>query len=97
MVSLQDYVTKNERAIMGNNPTLWPAYESDPIAVWRYIARCFGHGLAGYDERQVISVVQTLYGNWFIRSEFHHKIPNISAKMWAGWILDAMHEAQNGK
>ncbi len=93
---LLDYIKRNEQAINANPIRSWPKYSDDPIACWRYFARCFGHGLAAFPEDQVISELQSLYGRWFIRAELSHKIPEISNKMFTGWILEARKEAKGG-
>lgn len=92
---LLNYIRQTGEALNANPVRTWPAYDRDPVSCWRYIARCFGHGLAVYPEDQVISEVQKLYGSWFIRAEFSHKIPDISNKIFTGWILEAMNEAIN--
>ena len=94
---LLDYIKRNTEAIDRNPVRTWPAYEVDPIGCWRYFARCFGHGLGEFSKDQVLSEIKALYGNWFIRHELSHRIPDVSASMFVEWIMGAMDEAMRHK
>jgi len=91
---LDDYIAANESAIRTNPPRGNPAYADDPIAVWRYYMRVFGYGLAGFDEKEVIDAIKSLYSRWFVFLEFNSKMPKIDNHLFLGWIRDAMREAQ---
>jgi hypothetical protein len=91
--TLADYVAANEAIILAQNPPRnCPAYAEDPIAMWRYYMRCFGAGLAVFDAKAVNDVVSTLYSRWFVRSEFHSKMPKIDNHDFVGWIYAARQE-----
>ena len=92
--TLADYVAANEAIILAQNPPRnCPAYIDDPIAVWRYYMRCFGAGLAAFDDKAVQDVVSTLYSRWFVRTEFHSKMPKIDNHDFVGWVYAARQEA----
>lgn len=95
MTTLADYIAQNEQAIFHNPPRNNPAYETDPVMMWRYYMRVFGAGLAAFDEKQVANVVSGLYSSWFVRLELNSKMPRIDAKDFFGWIYSAMEESKN--
>ena len=43
---LLNYIRQTGEALNANPVRTWPAYDRDTVSCWRYIARCFGHGLA---------------------------------------------------
>jgi len=91
-VTLTQYVENTRSALFFNPPRNQPAYQGDPIAMWRYYMRNFGAGLGVYDEKQVRSIVSGLYSSWFVRLEFNSRMPNIDAKTFFSWIYGAMNE-----
>lgn len=92
--TLDQYIAAMEQAISVNHPRNWARYQDDPIGCWRYIMRNFGHGLAAYPEKEVLKKIGNLYGQWFIKLDFTSNRPNIDAKQFNTWALDAMREAQ---
>ena len=92
MNTLANYISETQAAIFQNPPRNNPAYANNPVLMWRYYMRCFGAGLAGFDKKEVQKVVSGLYSSWFIRLEFHSKMPKIDAKEFFGWIYSAMEE-----
>ncbi len=73
-----------------NPPRNNPRYQDDPVGVWRYYMRCFGAGLSTYERSEVENCVKSLYGRWFVRAEFHSKMPDINNHRFVGWIYEAM-------
>lgn len=92
MTTLQEYVDATEQALFANPPRNSPAYADDPKRMWKMYMRNFGAGLVAFDEKGVRDVINTLYGRWFVRLEFHSKMPNIDAKEFFGWIRSADQE-----
>jgi hypothetical protein len=48
-VNLREYLDACVQALRANNPVGWPAYEENPVVVWRYLARSIGYGLGRYE------------------------------------------------
>ena len=91
-MTLQEYVDATEQALFANPPRNSPSYADDPKRIWRMYMRNFGAGLSAFDERSVRDTINSLYGRWFVRLEFHSKMPDIDAKEFFGWIRSADQE-----
>lgn len=91
--SLVEYIASTEMVLQYNPPRNNPRYADDPISVWRYYMRVFGAGLTIYDRAEVEDWIKALYSRWFVRNEFHSKMPEVNNHMFIGWIYSAMDEA----
>jgi hypothetical protein len=67
-------------------------YISNMEIVLQYNPPLFGFGLRSFDRAEVEDHVKALYGRWFVRSEFHSKMPDINNRKFVGWIYEAMDE-----
>jgi len=80
-------------ALNSNSPAGWPAYQENPQAVWRYIARSIGHGLNHENARG--QEVKSLYSRIVVKAEFGTtRGVTINAKDFIGWIIEASEEKQ---
>lgn len=93
-MTISEYFSGFESAVLSNPPTRQSSYEDDPIAVWKYYMRGFGHGLAEFSDKDANSVIGKLY-SLFMRCVFMHKIPNINSKDIVMWVTEARNEILN--
>ncbi len=93
-MTIQEYTERITSALRQNHPRNYPAYTDDPIAVWRYVCRCYGAGLAPYTDKEIQGTISTLYGRWFIALDMSSRRPKIDNKEFVGWIWDACREAR---
>lgn len=89
-VSLKKYIANMEIVLNCNPPRNNPRYQEDSVGVWRFYMRCFGAGLGIYERSEVEYQIKSLYSRWFVRNEFHSKMPDIDNHKFIGWIYEAM-------
>lgn len=92
MTTVKNYLDACYQALVSNHPRNWPSYPDRERECWQYIMRNVGHGLAAYPEKDVHREIGALYGQWFVALDFTTSRPDIDAKEFLGWALDAMKE-----
>ena len=94
-VNLREYLDACVQALRANNPVGWPAYEENPVVVWRYLARSIGYGLGCYDVAAVQREIGSLYGRIVVSCTFGTRrgVP-VDNATFLGWMREAATEAR---
>ncbi len=94
-VNLREYLDACVQALRANNPVGWPAYEENPVVVWRYLARSIGYGLGRYDVAAVQREIGSLYSRIVVSCTFETRrgVP-VDNATFLGWMREAATEAR---
>lgn len=92
-MTVKEYLDACVSALDHNTPLAWPAYQTNPEGVWRYIARNIGHGLQAWPEAEWTREINSLYSRVLVVHAFHLRGGvTVNAKTFNGWILTAARE-----
>lgn len=90
--NLDSYIAAELDAIQHNPPRTQDGYAENPKRIWKYYMRNFGAGLCEFPESEVKDVLGSLYGKFFIMTDFTTSRADINAKEFLGWITSAWKE-----
>jgi len=91
--NLAEYIAAELDAIQCNHPRTQAGYTDDPKRIWKYYMRVFSAGLGEFPESEVKDAIGSLYGKFFIMTDFTTSRADINAKEFLGWIISAWEES----